>query len=326
MSKLFPMTGFRSSPGITLAEYAIVLSLVGILGLLALKGLGRSTSGLLMGSSNTLANNSTLSLVQPDGGKGGSSESSSAANNTPIAFKGTGYYTVGFDPTTHQPTIQLADTATATNVTSVDGNQLTTYGTMLLATRLDRLATAQSDPAISSYYASLAKVAYYLGGAEGELDDVPALDLDVNKYTNANALQDVLAYKEKLQAMLQNPPKGIDSKEFMDVMPLAVDTYNIAQNYANTLSRFVKADGTVQDFGVADVGNSGSGTAGSSLRYVDNLVVLNADGLIPVPTDSYDDLVKLTKLKKAAQQIVAGVVSSTEPVYTTMKDATGISR
>ncbi len=299
-----------SRPGVTTTEYCILLGLIALVSVASLKALGISTFGLFQNSSKTLATHSTLNLLN------GSSPTVQGGSAT-VSLKGNGYYTI-VNNASGQPELQLVDGAqgVATNVSSIDGSKMNTLGTLMLANKLAQLAQAETDPALKNYYGQLAKATYYLGGAEGELDDVPGLDLNALVYNNGDALRDVLAYSAQLQDLMKNPPAGLGAAQFQEVMPLAADAYNIALNYRNTLSQFINPNGTVASFADKTTGASGNGGPGSALTNV-NLTNTGTG----THRGDYTGLVGYDSLKAAASKILSDNKVESVPVESTLGDA-----
>jgi Flp pilus assembly pilin Flp len=296
--------------GTTMAEYAMLIGLVGVVSIIGLKALGGSTHQLIAGTGTGLKTNNTMSVLKPI----------STSNSTAPKLKGTGYYAFVTDSVTGRMTLKMVDgnQGIATNVTSVDGNR-NTLGTLMIANKLQQLADAETDPELQAYYSKMAKLSYYLGGAEGELDDVPDLDLDPGVYNNGQALKDVVMSSQELQLLLQNPPANLqNTAEYAEVMPLAVEVYNIAQNYKNSLSEFISADGTVVSFGSSQANTSGNGSPGSALASND-LIVGN-----PAIGASFDDLISYNDMRSRASKVLSDNKVESAPVESTLTDATEV--
>lgn len=307
-----PRTPRNTPQGVSLSEYAILLGLVGVLSVAGLKALGVSTSNLFQGSSNTLASHNTLSLLD---GQPQPIKTNLAASTGPLPGKG--YYGIVSDPANGLPVLQLVNGSqgAATNVSSIDGTKMNTLGTIMLANALDKLASAETDPELQNYYSRLARLSYYLGGAEGELDDVAGLQ---GYYDNADALRDVLAYKSQLQSLMLQPPPGMDPAAIDAVMPLTANVYNIAQNYANALSKYVKPDGSIQNF--YDGQSTTNGNPGDLLKHI-ALTAAKPD----IPTGrSYDQLVSYDQMKSLSSQVLAAKNVESVPVVSTLTSATEV--
>lgn len=308
----------KAVSGVSLTEYGILAGLIALMSVAGLQLLGGATSTLFGAHSQNLTANTPLKLLAtPSASKVATSDGSSI-----VMLQGSGYYSIGVDPATGQPMLQLVNGAegVATNVSSIDGGRMNTLGTMMMAQSLADLAEQQTDPVLKDYYTKMARAAFYLGGAEGELDDVPGLGFDPPAYTNGNALRDVYLYSQTLQGLLKNPPSQLNSQNFNEVMPLGANVYNIAKNYLNTLSQFISPNGTVVGFANKD-GNSGNGSPGSILAES----TLHETST-PVLSNQYEDLQNYTTLKKVAAGVLADNKVSNVPVKSTLANATTIDQ
>lgn len=317
-------------PGISATEYALFAGLLAVTAIAGLNVLGGSVSSLLSASDTRLSAPNTLSVLAPIpsaqvGKPAGNSENPDSGS--PLPYKGSGYYAVLTDSATGMPKLQLTDGTAGgvKNVSSVDGNQLNALGSLLLARKLDEMASQQTDPEIKDYYGQMAKLAYYMGAAEGELDDVAGLHLitviDGRKYSNGDALRDLNQYHAQLDTLMQNPPPGINPQEFGVVMPMAVEVFNIGHNYVNQLSDFIKPNGDVTANFKVDAANRDDGpAAGSTFRQIDHLI----PGGTPTGK-SYETYMPYTELKSTVATVLAkSVPVLSQPVETTWTDATAI--
>jgi Flp pilus assembly pilin Flp len=335
-----------ANPGATTVEYAILIGLVGVVCIVGLKALGVSTYNLL--SHADVENNSTLSLLTPI-------QQPHSATSGRIAAPGSGNapaYTLKTDPATGEMTFQLGDTGNnvATNVTSIDGKTMNTLGSTLLADQLDQLAQAETDPALKSYYTQLAQLSYYMGGAEGVLDNIQSLTPPASQtYTNADALHDVVTLSTQLKDLMSNPPANLDQASFNEVMPLAAEVYNIANKYQTGLSDYIvqNPDGTVQVkafdgqtkeatgllagllglFGIdlpattTQADNTGNGQPGSALTTNKSV-----PGDPQTTYTSYASLVDLDSMKSKANQVISSNHVKSVSVTSTLTDATVINQ
>jgi hypothetical protein len=301
--------------GVTLTEYAILIGLLGVLGIAGLKMLGNSTYKLLAGSNDTLANKSTLSLIQA---KYNAEQytGSAAANTSPVVtLKGSGYYNLVVDPETGQYTMKMVDGASgvATNVTSIDGERMNMLGSLMLANKLAQLAEEESDPLLKEYYHQVAEVSYYLGAAEGEIDEIAGLVPGKTIYGNGAALRDIFNYTQKLDSLLNNPPAGFTGQTYNEIMPLAVDVYNIAQHYENTFERFILPDGSFQMFTTPGTFDKPGGA------LVNSDIIANKGTTADRP---YHELVKYEDLRAISDKILSDHKVDSVPVESTLADAT----
>lgn len=303
--------------GVSIVEYSVLLGLVAVVGIVGLNLLGGSTSGLLQGASQPLSQGGTLNLLAPNQDQ--TINQSGASNANPVvSLKGGGYYALVSDSTTGQPVLNLVDGSqgVATNVSSIDGGRMNVLGSFMLANKLEQLASEETVPELKTYYEKMAMLSYYLGGAEGELDDVPGLDQDGNIYNNGDALQDVSQYSQALQALLENPPSSMDAQARAEVLPLSADVYNIAKSYLNSLDQFIMPDGRVLPFANSISKVSGSGEPGSVMTN-SNLVALGS----ALHGTDYTNMVDYGKMKTLAKQVLANKGVANEPVESTLTDA-----
>lgn len=311
--------------GHSLSEYALMIGLLSMASFLSLQGFGINLSSLFQLQTTKLSSDNTLSLLERPTTQNPSNVAAGPAT-TRLNLKGSGFYAIVPNPATGKPELKLVDASGGvTNVTSVDGDQFNILGTLRIARKLDKLAEQQTDPALQDYYARMAKLAYYMGAAEGELDDVSGLSIYVKvskyKYSNGDALQEVADRHRELATLMQNPPPNFDLQQFNQVMPLAAEVFNIGQNYLNHLDKFVASNGNVtKNFGNKVAGDSnagsGNGTAGGSLTMVDGLK--NAGKLRGT---SYENFIAYDSLKSTVAGLLDNNKIKAAPVKTTLNDA-----
>jgi Flp pilus assembly pilin Flp len=305
--------------GITTAEYALLIGLIGIVSIIGLKNLGFSTHSLFANANTTLAERGTLGLLDAPASSGG---------NSAIAYK------MATDPATGKIFFQLpgGTESMATNLTSVGGDRLNSLGTTMIGNKLAQLAETETDPELKNYYAKLAELSFYLGGAEGELDDVPGMAPFGDKYTNADALRDIITLGKEMSDLLNNPPANFNQASFNEVMPLAAEVYNIAQNYKNTLSEYIAPDGvTTKTFEPTSMlskllpilfpSSSGNGEPGS---------VLSKNGIEPGSIQKsytpYSSLMSYDQVKNLSAKVLSDHKVQSVPVETTLTNATEIDK
>ncbi len=313
------------SLGVSVAEYALLGALLAVLAIAGLEMLGGSVSGLFTHSENRLASANTLSLldVSPSAASVPVSKVPPQSNDqTNGWFKGGGYYAMVSDPATGKPMLKIVDgtAGEVKNVSSVDGNQLNALGTLLLARKLDELSNQQTDPELKDYYGQMAKTAYYLGAAEGELDDVGGLHLTTmlngRKYSNGDALRDVYTNQAQLDALMQNPPVAAQGQAWGQVMPLAAEVHNIGQNYMNSLRQYISSSGEVARNFKLQVSLRDEPAAGSSVRYGSDMVLSGS------PTGmSYEQYMSYDALRTTVAGVLSNNQAITRPVKTTLSDA-----
>ena len=296
------------------AEYAILLGLLGVLSIASLQGLGLSIFHLPNSVAKTMETHSTLSVldIKP------AFTSSQPMPTLPV----NGYYKVVTDSATGKPSLQLVNTnEEVVNVSSVDGNQLNTLGTFRLADYLDQLAQRETDPAIQEYYAQMAKLAYYMGANEAELDDFDKYSLQV-LYSNGDALQDLMGQQSALQALMLNPPPGIKPQDLANVLPVTSEVFNISQNYSSHFSKFVGPDGKVtSNFSTISQGTFAKGL-GSAMR--DGTTTQPSSLNFQLRNKSYDVLVPYDQLKAQVKATLSQNKLPDTPVVTDFKDAVTI--
>lgn len=305
----------RFVAGVSMVEYAVLIGLVCLVSLLGLQSLGTSTKQLLSDSGQTLEIDNTLGLLQKQ------------VNQKPANLTGSGYYVIVKDPVTQKPKFQVVEgnQATATNVTSIDGDRMNTLGTIMIANRLQEMAEAETDPELKNYYAKMAELSFYLGGAEGELDDIPELTLPPDQYTNADALKDILTLSSKMKNMLNNPPSGLSPDKFNEVMPLASNVYNIALNYKNKLGAYIDPNGYgIKQFDTINPNpgaSSGTGEPGSVFTNPELVPGEIQNGYV-----SYSSVVPYKELKNSSEQVLGNKKVKSEPVKSTLNCANKIDR
>lgn len=311
-------TRHRSS-GLTLAEYALIITGVGIMGLAGLSALRTSTVNLYQDVNQALVNGSTLKLLSSQGQQSQSGSAGSLARN--------GYYQVALEPDGSVSLGLVDSNGAGTNVSSIDGSRLNTLGSMMIANTLEEMAQEELDPELSEYYGKLARISYYLGAAEGELDEIPGL-AQAN-YSKGDALSDIYHQQKVLRELLQNPPSKLDPEASRAVMPLAAEVSNIAQGYLNALDRFIDKDGKVTtNIGIPDqclrgFCALGNGNPGSAIQFASK-AVRNPDGAIPLSHSSYDKFVSYDRLRNTSDRLLKQNKVASERVKSTLADAGGL--
>lgn len=306
--------------GQSLGEYAIIAGLIITVCIPALMLLGGNLSNSLghMLGSNAQKQTPPLNITA-------SSLPSSSTNLTPQHltapsgyYKGTGYYAVILDPVTGKPIITSVQTSQI-NVAGSNGN-LNTLGTTLLAQQLEKLALQQTDPELKNYYGEMAKLSYYLGAAEGELDDVSEFNFSTERYGNGDALQDIYNYHQALLSMMQNPPANANPQQLQEVLPLATEVFNIGHNYVNSLSQFITADGRVSASFSQNGDESDNNQPGNILTETSGLTAIEDS-----TRQSLASLVPYDEVQQMADNLLSSYPVESVPVSTTLKDAQSIN-
>jgi hypothetical protein len=301
----------HQSKGNTLGEYALLLGLLGALAVSGLHMLGFSVNNLL-GASTQGPQKDALTKYYDNtlGAKVALTGSPSSASST------------GTNGTNAAAGSLSAETPISTNVTSVEGTNHFTLGTLRLASSLDQLAQQTTDPVTQAYFAQLAKLSYYIGANEGELDDFGTYSLG-SKYSNADALNDLLSKQSQLQALMNNPPPGVSQQDLAQVLPLTAEVDRVASSYKSALQSVLGPDGEVHtEFSIRDGSLSGPHCGLSTCQ---DMVLQTNNKRWTVQNTSYDSLVSYDQVKAQAQTTLSSnPVSADPPVIATLDDATQV--
>jgi hypothetical protein len=306
--------------GNVLTEYGLILGLIALVGVAAVKTHGLSVSELLGGfdkSKQPVSHMAELNFQLTSGKQ----QTQNPVAKGAVPLKGPGYYTVAINPHTGQPILQLTDNNSnaVTNATSIDGSQWNSLGQFRLANSLEDLAAAEQDPAARNYLNKLAKYSYYLGLAEGELDNVPNLQLPDN-YWHIDALKDVISLKAEIQKLMNNPPSTISQESLTQALPLATDVYNIAQSYSNKLSQYANQRNI--DFYPATTPGIADGEPGNMLTSTAPMtctkIPAQEHGMTAAEVMSYQDL------KAVAASVLSDNHVESTNVESTLTDATAV--
>ncbi len=317
--------------GVTMTEYGLALGLIAIAAVVGVATLGDSISTMLSSSKSATSSGGTLKLLHPVGNAGKAAQSGAEAAR---ANGGSGgYYTLLSDPVTGQPSLQILGGTSddPTNATSLDGNRMNAIGSMMLASDLTDLAKQQTDPAVATYYEEMAKMTYYLGAAQGEMDEIPGLAIadvgDSGTYSKGNALSDILYYQGQLEKLMQSPPPGAKPQDMAKAIPLAANAYNIAEKYAVAFERFINKDGTVtKNFGFCSSENGcsgGTGAVGSSLELAEHM---SATKDMPMIKKRYDQLVSLEEIKAETKNVLSNNQVEAVEVKATLSGAVALDQ
>jgi Flp pilus assembly pilin Flp len=295
---------FNDSKGNTLGEYALLLGLLGVLVVSGLHMLGFSVYNMLGSSTQAQQRDAMTNYYSNTLG------AKVALTSAPVLTNNNGA----------NGTASLgAENAVSTNVTSVEGNNRYTLGSLRLADALDQMAQQATDPATKAYYAQLAKLAYYMGANEGELDDFDSYSKG-SSYSNADALNDLLSKQAQLQTLMKNPPAGVSQADLQAVLPYVQEVDSIAANYKSTLQSVIGPGGKVKaEFSIIEATKH---VACGISTCQDMLIVANNPNFV-VHKTTYDALVPYEQLMAQVQTTLSkNPVSADPPVMTTLQDAT----
>ncbi|MDF3055509.1 MAG: hypothetical protein K0Q74_1416 [Gammaproteobacteria bacterium] len=314
--------------GNTLTEYSIVLGMICVIGLLSVKTLGNSIFSNL--DSANQSEQTMMKMATLDFSSGAQMTGTKLLQGN-VPLKGKGYYTVTVDLQTGYPSLQITDnnSGSARNATSIEGNEWNTLGSFHLADTLTKLAASQSDPQVSEYIQKLARLSYLAGGAEGKIDGLSAFNRDLEvgnsiSYGNIDAYNDIKAFKEELKVLMNTPPAQMSPDLSKQVLPLAIDVYNIAHNYVQALAPFSKSQN--QDFYISPPAGKSHVTEMPGQALVANSSQITYEYVRPRPV-SITDLMSDEQLSKLAKDtLTRNDVSLTEPVQATWTDAVTLER
>lgn len=312
------MNAFR---GNTKTEYAIIISLVAVLGIGAVAGLGGSISKLLKGKELNGGQNDSgayhMTMLDFNGPR------ASQGSNAP---SGTGYYQVVMGPDGRPQLVPVNGNGANTNATSVEGNDWNALGSLMLGKSMMDLADAQTDPAMKAYLQELADKIFYLSGAESELDDIPYLSIEPSdkgrnnnkNYSKGNALEDIYSLKNEIRAMLDDPRmQQLSPQDQIMATAYGADAYNIGQEYVNSLSQFIDQNGNVaKNFGdISDCNrlgcSAGNSKPGSVMQKADKLSTAYNDS-VPMIDASYDQYFGPQEVRQKAMQVLESHLGTTE--------------
>lgn len=328
LAKFF-LVRLSAQNGVTITEYAFLFGLVLLLAFGGFQVLGGSISSLLGGSGQKASNSNTIQILNGN--------QTAAASTGGLGLKGSGYYGIGVNPATGQPQLVMVNGASATtsNVSSIDGSMMNSLGGAMLAKSLADLAAEQTEPILKNYYTQMATDAYYLAGAEGEIDNVPGLDLmpsgpNGETYTKGDGLNDIIKFSAELGSLMNNPPSQVNSAAFYQAMPLAVNAFNVSKQYENAYSRFIGPNGTVAvNFGLPSTCGPdgcpvGNGTPGSALLTASQ-AVSNPPGVIPMIHESYTQFESYSQIQSLADGVLAANKVASVQVASTIQDGQGLN-
>jgi len=314
------------SNGHALGEYALLLGLLGAIAVSGLRLTGFSLDNLLGVSTQAPAQNklkeyyaNTLGIQLTL-----KSNSGSQGSNGVTGLNG---------QSSGQPTLQSLNnmeqvgsaSPVSVNVSSVDGSNETTLGTLRLAQYLDELAQQETDPVKKSYYAQLAELAYYMGANEGELDDFDTYSKG-SAYSNADAFNDLMAKQAEFKALLANPPAGLTQQDLAKVTPVAAEVNQIASNYKTALQSLIGSNGKINsEFIISDASKSTATRIKTCQVFsCQDLTLIPNFSRVAVKNTTYDNLVPYDQLKAQVNTTLAKypLPTTDPPVITTFQGAT----
>lgn len=306
----------KAERGNTLMEYGLVLSLVAILGFAGLQLLGGATSDKL--SSVKKSEKPVMQLVQLDFRTPLSPNVSIASGSFPLPAKGDGYYTLAIDRATGQPVIKLTDSTTGqvTNATSIEGKEWNTLGSVHLASALEDLAKAQTDPESRRQIEEMARIAYFMGACEGEIDGVPGFEAP-DDYMKLHGLKDLQTLQTQLLPLMQNRPPGMDNQTYLEAAALATDVYNISRTYTETFASYIASD---TNFTLPSNVENGMG-AGSPGEAFTVEPVLRDFGGQELRDNHIEEYFTLDQVRAYAEQLLSNNKLDSVPVEATFEDA-----
>jgi hypothetical protein len=129
-----------------------------------------------------------------------------------------------------------------------------------------------------------------------------------------------------MTSLLNNPPDGLNQKEFMQVMPYATDVFNISQDYLNTFGKYLRSDGTAKgNFGVESrcqgtTCPAGLGTPGSALSDANKVTMTSR--AVTLSHTTYEQLRSPDQVRSAANTVLTDNKVESVPVESTLTDAT----
>lgn len=317
----------NSSNGHALGEYALLLGLLGAVAISGLRLTGFSLDNLLGASTQAPTQNQlkdyydkTLGIQLTLTSNGGSQ----AGNVFTAGSNGMELPKSTLRSLSNMEQVGSASPVSV-NVSSVDGNNQTTLGTLRLAQYFDELAQQETDPVKKSYYAQLAELAYYMGANEGELDDFDSYSKG-SAYSNADAFNDLMAKQAEFKALLANPPAGLNPQDLAKVTPVAAEVNQIASNYKTALQSLIGANGKINsEFIISDASKSTATRIKTCAVFsCQDLTLIPNFSRVAVKNTTYDNLVPYDQLKAQVNTTLAKypLPTTDPPVITTFQGAT----
>lgn len=343
-----PLKSEFNPKGQSLQEYAILFGLIGVVGIGSLVAMGGNVQDLFNNSSDVLAgrgtggndvNRLTAMLSTPANPNANQTATTTgdwgSINDGPqdtTGASGSVQYTLQVNSQTGQLEITAQG---GQNTTSADGGtsavktkEQYAFSTIKIANTLDAIAQAELDPASKAYIANLSKMAYYMGMAEGEMDDISAIEESFDKqnldYVNGTALRDLINYSGTLDAALKNPPAGLSGNAKSLIMALGQEVSGIGQQYQSNLTQFVDKNGNIiTNWSNPENCSPKTGKCASNGEPGDSLVGEKDPGYNDIArlSDSSMGDVKFEGIKAAANKLIENGTITKEPVQVTLTDA-----
>lgn len=229
--------GKQVESGNALTEYGLIIALVALLGGSAIVMLGDAVLETLasLNGSNAVAASSQLTAPP-----GGDVAVATPPSNSLSSVSGAGPLGLSTDPQTGALTVIFPDGSGVApeNATSVDGSQMNTIGSLRLGYTLEELASNTTDPAMQGYYLELARLSYFSGLIEAEIErNNDFMDGDAS-YPLTTAFNELLSYQQQIKTLMESPPPGATGTDYQTAMLLAGEVYNISQNYVGSMDAY----------------------------------------------------------------------------------------
>jgi hypothetical protein len=315
--------------GNTTVEYCLVISLLAVAAIASLRLLGYSTSEMLGAAPNAAG---TMQMMNLDF-KGAANGAGSAKTKGAVLLKGPGYYYQTIDPQTGKVGFAMTSGGNddVTNATSLEGSEWNSLGQFEIAETLMQLAQQQSDPNSKAFILGLAKKAYYMGAAEGEIDAVKQFewhDASSTKgdYGKMNGLVDIKRLQGDMLAALNNPPANLEPGVLQQVGALSLDVYNIGQSYVNAL-KDVPANAAYSFMLTSEIATGpANGKPGQALAGGSSVAGYCTDKSCGIPQSmggpTVEEVFTIDYVRATAKEVMNQVNITPQKVVATMTDAT----
>lgn len=319
----------KKNRGHSLSEYGLLIGVLLVFGISSLVLLGNSVKTLFAGINQpTNANQispyltATLNPTPPINNASAVTQATSQATSPSLPGGNAITPTNGQNPAT---ALVNGLSPVSVNVSSVEGGQYNALGDYRLAAYLDNLAANEPNPTNQAYYAQMAKLAYYLGANENQLDQNQMV-FSTTTVSNADALNDILAKQNALKTLIDNPPPNLSTHDLNDALSVAGEVSGIAQSYQDKLNSFIEADGKVHsDFLIVNQSNNMTNGLGNTLSATS--VAVPEGGQTKLTNQPYENVVPYDQLKSQVKTILAqNQPPISIPVDTTFKGAVNINQ